>query len=219
MAQENLVQVELDNPFLAQFGFYLQREQDFMLTIVDDFPPTAIQIDPSNWILDRYGEEVSYTFHIINETVADGVRNIAYEDSIIVKGGTPPYQFSVTSGALPAGLSLHPSAGKITGVPTAYGEFNFTVTADDDGSYSDSQEYVLAVVEGPPYIPGDLDDDGGVDPLDVANIVNHVYRDYLLTFLNPADVNADCTVDPLDVTVMVNYVYRSLGTLLPGCVE
>ncbi len=196
-----------------------QREQDFLLTIVDDFPPTAIQIDPGNWILDRYGEEVSYTFHIINETVADGMRNIAYEDSIIVKGGTPPYQFSITAGALPGGLDLDPVNGKITGTPTVYGQFTFTVTADDDGSYSDSQEYMLAVAEGPPYIPGDVNDDGTIDPLDVVNIVNHVYRDYPLSLLNPADVNADCSVDPLDVTTIVNYVYRGLGTLLPGCVE
>ncbi len=70
------------------------------------------------------------------------------------------------------------------------------------------------------YTPGDLNDDLNVDPLDVAYLVNYVYRmSDPPAVLNSADVNADCTVDPLDVTFLVYYVYLSLGELLPGCVE
>jgi len=42
----------------------------------------------------------------------------------------PPYTWSVTSGALPAGLSLSTS-GLITGTPTTQGTSNFTVQASD----------------------------------------------------------------------------------------
>lgn len=46
-------------------------------------------------------------------------------------GGTAPYTYSVSSGALPAGLNLNPSTAEIAGSPTAVGTFNFTVTAVD----------------------------------------------------------------------------------------
>jgi hypothetical protein len=36
-----------------------------------------------------------------------------------VQGGTPPFTWSVKSGALPTGLTLNPSTGMVTGTPTA----------------------------------------------------------------------------------------------------
>jgi Putative Ig domain len=47
-------------------------------------------------------------------------------------GGTPPYTWSVTSGSLPAGLSLNTSSGAISGTPTASGTSNFTVQVKDN---------------------------------------------------------------------------------------
>ncbi|MFC1476124.1 M1 family aminopeptidase [Candidatus Zixiibacteriota bacterium] len=70
------------------------------------------------------------------------------------------------------------------------------------------------------YTPGDLNNDLSIDPLDVAYLVNYVYRmSDPPAILNAADVNADCTIDPLDVTFLVYYVYLSLGELQPGCAE
>jgi hypothetical protein len=195
-----------------------ERTQNFVLTIADDFSPSAVVLDPANWILANHSE-IAYTFHIINETLAAGTRGLAYEDSIIAKGGMLPYQFSITAGSLPAGLILGSASGKITGQPTEFGEFAFTVTADDYGSYSDSREYALTIAEGPPFTPGDLDDDGDADPLDVVYIVNYAYRQFLPPVVNAGDVDADCDVDPVDVQLLVSYVYRSQGTLLPGCAE
>jgi hypothetical protein len=47
-----------------------------------------------------------------------------------VSGGTPPYSFSVTSGAIPPGLALDSSL-MLTGTPTQAGDFSFEVTATD----------------------------------------------------------------------------------------
>ena len=75
--------------------------------------------------------------------------------------------------------------------------------------------------EGPDYIPGDLNDDDAVDPLDVSYMVAYVYlsSDPPPNGLNSADVNGDCAVDPLDVSFIVWFVYMSRGELVPGCVE
>jgi len=73
----------------------------------------------------------------------------AYSETLIASGGTMPYSYAVTSGALPAGLTLSVT-GILSGTPTAAGTFNFTVTATDSSTgtgapYSGSQAYTLTV--------------------------------------------------------------------------
>src|SRR5208337_4831209 len=48
--------------------------------------------------------------------------------AMTVTGGTAPYTFSIGSGPLPAGLTLNPSTGEVTGTPTAPGAFTVQVT-------------------------------------------------------------------------------------------
>lgn len=45
-------------------------------------------------------------------------------------GGTAPYTWAVTAGALPPGMSLS-AAGVLSGTPTAAGNFAFTATVTD----------------------------------------------------------------------------------------
>lgn len=49
-------------------------------------------------------------------------------------GGTAPYSWHLADGQLPPGLKLHPHPGAISGVPTAAGEYRFTVAAADSGA-------------------------------------------------------------------------------------
>ena len=67
-------------------------------------------------------------------TLVNGEINIAYGVSLVVWGGLPPYQFSVAGGALPPGLTLDPTDGTLTGVPTAVGGYDFTIRAGDSQS-------------------------------------------------------------------------------------
>src|SRR5207248_2163867 len=60
----------------------------------------------------------------------NGATGVPYSLALTATGGSPPYTWSVLSGALPDGLSLS-FGGSITGTPTAVGQFTFTVRAID----------------------------------------------------------------------------------------
>lgn len=71
--------------------------------------------------------------------------NIAYSQAIAASGGTAPYSYAVTSGSLPAGLTLNAGTGTISGTPTAGGTVNFTITATDANSATAQASYSIAV--------------------------------------------------------------------------
>jgi hypothetical protein len=72
---------------------------------------------------------------------------------------------------------------------------------------------------------GDLNLDGGIDPLDVSFIVNYVFlqqdgREMLPTCDGEnGDFNCDGAVDPLDVSFYVNFVFKGLGGVCDPCVD
>ena len=77
---------------------------------------------------------------------------IAYSQQLTVTGGVAPYSFAVGSGALPAGLTLNPTTGLISGTPTAAGDFPFTVTVTDSTSGTAATatvNFTLQVVQRP----------------------------------------------------------------------
>ena len=85
-------------------------------------------------------------------SLTGGTAGTAYSQTISASGGQTPYAFAVTSGSLPAGLSLNSSSGLLSGTPTASGTFNFTVTATDSstglGPVTGSQAYTLVIAKG-----------------------------------------------------------------------
>jgi hypothetical protein len=56
--------------------------------------------------------------------------------------------FSISSGALPPGLTLNNSTGAITGTPNTFGTFTFTITATDVNGCSGSRQYTINVSSG-----------------------------------------------------------------------
>lgn len=66
-------------------------------------------------------------------TMPGGLVNTSYNASIVPAGpgGVPPYIWSIASGALPPGLSLSPSSGVVSGVPTTAGVYTFFPSVQD----------------------------------------------------------------------------------------
>ena len=69
--------------------------------------------------------------------------------------GFPLPSFHVSTGNLPAGLSLNPTSGLLSGTFTEDGTYNFTVTASNFVSPSDNQTVTIVVKAGTTrqYIP------------------------------------------------------------------
>ena len=78
-------------------------------------------------------------------TLPNGTRNVPYSQTVTASGGTGPYTYAVTSGALPAGLSLNASTGAITGTPTGTGASAFTITATDSLANIGSRAYAVNI--------------------------------------------------------------------------
>lgn len=102
----------------------------------------------------------------------------SYSATLTASGGAPPYTWSISSGALPAGMSLDSSTGAITGVPTTVGFAVFTIILSDGASpaVSESRTYVLDVAPPVPPPSGDpailhfaFDEASGSTLLDTAD--------------------------------------------------
>lgn len=68
---------------------------------------------------------------ITTSSLPGGTVGTPYTAQLSASGGTPPDVWSITSGSLPAGLSLNSSTGAITGTPTATANSTISVTVTD----------------------------------------------------------------------------------------
>jgi hypothetical protein len=68
---------------------------------------------------------------IATTTLADAAASVPYSAILSGTGGAAPYAWSISSGALPPGLSIDANTGAISGTPSALGTYNFTVRLSD----------------------------------------------------------------------------------------
>ncbi|MGB6946303.1 MAG: IPT/TIG domain-containing protein [Bryobacteraceae bacterium] len=134
------------------------------------FVPASLIASPENCILAVYnplgtGEAVSdLDTYVINPAVKlsilttsplpSGTLDVPYSLALSATGGVPPYSnWTLTSGSLPAGMSLtSPSnliTGLITGVPTSAGTFTFSVQVSDSLDEMASATLSLTIVQVP----------------------------------------------------------------------
>jgi hypothetical protein len=125
-------------------------------------------------------------------TLSPGTVGVAYSQvTFQATGGTTPYRYTISGGALPAGMSFD-TTGLLTGTPTAGGAFSITVFAADADSHTGSQTYSLTIL--PPTIT--------VSPSTAVLPAATIASPYTKSFTAAGGISP--------------YIYVSTGTLPPG---
>ncbi len=82
-------------------------------------------------------------------TLPSGVVGVAYPTTTITaSSGLPPYNWTATG--LPPGLTIGPTTGIISGIPTTAGAYAITVTVTDSASLTFSANFPIAVIASAP---------------------------------------------------------------------
>jgi hypothetical protein len=102
---------------------------------------------------------------ITTSSLPGGTVDVSYSAQLSASGGITPYSWSVTAGALPAGLSLGASSGTISGTPTTVGTSSFTVRVTGGDGLSSTRSFSITVSD---------DGDGGPQPLAPSNLIRDV---------------------------------------------
>jgi len=87
-----------------------------------------------------------------------GLVGVAYTKTFLAAGGTTPYTWSVATGNLPPGLAFS-TAGVLSGTPTAYGDYLFSVRVTDASGGTAVANEELYINPAPLAIPYP-----GIDP-------------------------------------------------------
>jgi hypothetical protein len=137
-------------------------------TLVSGAPPAVLGLDTTGTIAgtptqtgafgftvqvsDAFGQQaiasptivITSPVSITTNSLPNGNVGTAYNAPVTATGGTSPYTWTVSSGALPAGLALS-SGGVISGTPTAAGTSTFTLTVTDSSGGTSSLTYAVSV--------------------------------------------------------------------------
>ncbi|MFJ9558589.1 putative Ig domain-containing protein [Streptomyces fuscichromogenes] len=105
---------------------------------------------PSQSATQHLSLTVARPLAIGNLGLPDGVTHTTYSQALSASGGVEPYAWSVSSGSLPAGLTLSPKSGVLGGTPQADGSSTFTVRVTDSAkpAHTVSQSFTVEVVTG-----------------------------------------------------------------------
>ncbi len=133
---------------------------NFIVTLTDSggatpiFEPLAITVTPPP------------TLTVTTTALPTGTTNVSYAASILTQGGLAPLTFSVVGGGnFPVpGLTLNPTTGQVTGVPTAAGTYMIPIKVTDSSLPAPGQSFpatITLVVQAPapllittPSLPG-----------------------------------------------------------------
>jgi len=87
---------------------------------------------------------------ITTTSVHSGQVGVPYSTTLLATDGTVPYRWSITSGSLPAGVTLAAATGTIAGTPTTSGTHSFTIHVTDSASpaTTDSANFAITIAAG-----------------------------------------------------------------------
>lgn len=116
-------------PFQQGVGFFGQMSANVSITVGDPGQPAPLSIG--------------------GPSALSAVKGILFTNTLTATGGTPPYTWSVASGALPSGIALNQTTGALSGAPAASGSFSATVQVTDSKSQT-AQKVLTFTVTLPP---------------------------------------------------------------------
>ena len=109
----------------------VQGTFSFVVEVVDSSPIEQYFISPTITITINPSGPLT----IRTSSLLDGTVDTAYQGQLVATGGSPPLVWSVTSGELPSGLTLNPTTGAISGIPSATpGTYSFSMEVADTSS-------------------------------------------------------------------------------------
>lgn len=153
------------------------------------------------WADDYNNRVLIFDFvNITTTSLTNATQNSAYSQPVTVTGDQGDLSFEVESGSLPAGLSLNPSTGVISGTPTGTGTSNFTIKATDDnggpGTFTDTQSLSITVQGQGGGSEDDYNNDGTPDEEqpNVSSLINPVNGKRTVL-----EVSEDCEINDLAV--------------------
>jgi Putative Ig domain len=128
-----------------------------------DFPITVTATDRRRYTgSQQYSLIVSMPNVVLTPaTIPDGQRGEPFaETTFAASGGTEPYRFSISSGALPVGLTLNEN-GVLSGTPEVVGPFAISIKATDAHGAVGTHQYTfniaaLDIALTPETLPGNL---------------------------------------------------------------
>ena len=85
------------------------------------------------------------TQSITTTSLPGGTIGQTYSSTLTATGGTPPYNWAVWSGSLPAGLTLNRSTGTISGTSTIAGTSTFTILLKSQSTIQSTKQLSIVV--------------------------------------------------------------------------
>jgi len=85
---------------------------------------------------------------ITTTSLPNGQVQTAYSATLQATGGTTPYTWSLSSGSLPAGLTMAAGSGAISGTPSTAGTSSFTMQVADSASGKASAGFSITITGG-----------------------------------------------------------------------
>jgi hypothetical protein len=121
--------------------------------VISGNPTTAATASFTAKVTDANGQTSSRSLSIavaapVSITTASlptGSVGTAYSQTPAATGGTTPYTWSLSTGTLPAGLSLTASSGRVSGTPTTAGTSNFELRATDSLGRTATRSFSITI--------------------------------------------------------------------------
>jgi hypothetical protein len=110
----------------------------------------TFQVTDSSWptqltASQQFVLQASSLLEITTTLIPEITAGTDYDAPVDGVGGTAPYHWSISTGALPSGITLGSSTGVFTGTTSKTGEFNFTVKLADSSSPPQNVSQALSV--------------------------------------------------------------------------